>query len=110
MPIPSWKTELKEVAPNVFAYVQGGGPGIDNHSVSNAGLINGDDSSMVIDALTAPVLTKAFIAAMKKVNPKPFRHLVNTHHHRITSAATVFSCRLKSSRMKNAAKRCSKRG
>jgi len=81
MPVPSWKTELKEVAPNVFAYVQGGGPGIDNHSVSNAGLINGDDSSMVIDALTAPVLTKAFIAAMKKVNPKPFRHLVNTHHH-----------------------------
>ena len=81
MPVPSWKTELKEVAPNVFAYIQGGGPGIDNHSVSNAGLINGDDSSMVIDALTAPVLTKAFIAAMKKVNPKPFRHLVNTHHH-----------------------------
>ena len=81
MPIPSWKTELKEVAPKVYAYIQGGGPGIDNHSVSNAGLINGDDSSMVIDALTAPVLTKAFIAAMKKVNPKPFRHLVNTHHH-----------------------------
>jgi Metallo-beta-lactamase superfamily len=27
------------------------------------------------------VLTKAFIAAMKKINPKPFRHLVNTHHH-----------------------------
>jgi len=48
MPIPSWKTELKEVAPNVFAYIQGGGPGIDNHSVSNAGLINGDESSMVI--------------------------------------------------------------
>ena len=81
MLIPSWKTELKEVAPNVFAYIQGGGPGIDNHSVSNAGLINGDDSSMVIDALTAPVLTKAFIAAMKRINPKPFRHLVNTHHH-----------------------------
>jgi hypothetical protein len=52
------------VAPNVFAYIQGGGQGIDNHSVSNAGLINGEDSSMVIDALTAPVLTKAFIAAM----------------------------------------------
>ena len=45
MPIPSWKTELKEVAPNVFAYIQSaGGPGIDNHSVSNVGLINGDDS------------------------------------------------------------------
>jgi hypothetical protein len=29
MPIPSWKTELKEVAPNVFAYIQGGGPGIE---------------------------------------------------------------------------------
>ncbi|MBI4523679.1 MAG: MBL fold metallo-hydrolase [Deltaproteobacteria bacterium] len=81
MPVPSWETELKEVAPNVFAYIQGGGPGIDNASVSNAGLIIGDDYSMVIDALTAPVLTKAFIAAMKKVNPKPFRHLVNTHHH-----------------------------
>jgi hypothetical protein len=32
---------------------------------------------MVIDALTAPVLTKTFIAAMKRINPKPFRHLVN---------------------------------
>jgi hypothetical protein len=32
MPVASWKTELKEVAPNVFAYIQGGGPGIDNHS------------------------------------------------------------------------------
>jgi hypothetical protein len=27
MPIPSWKTELKEVAPNVFTYIQGGDRG-----------------------------------------------------------------------------------
>ena len=39
--VPSWKTELKEVAPKVYAYVQGGGPGIDNTCLSNAGLIVG---------------------------------------------------------------------
>src|SRR5215467_13640926 len=79
--VPSWNTELRELAPNVYAYIQAGGPGRDNVSISNAGLIVGDGGLMVIDALTAPMHTRAFVAAMRNVSDKPFRHLLNTHHH-----------------------------
>src|SRR3982751_6778522 len=62
--VPSWNTELRELAPNVYAYIQGGGPGRDNVSVSNAGVIVGDDGLMVIDTLTAPLHAKRFIGAI----------------------------------------------
>jgi cyclase len=79
---PSWKTELRQLAPNVFAYIQAGGPGFPSQGVSNAGLIVGDDHLMAIDALGAPFHSKAFIAAAKRANgDKPFRRLLNTHHH-----------------------------
>src|SRR5262245_47812309 len=80
-PVPTWNTELRELAPNVYAYIQAGGPGRDNVSVSNAGLIVGDNGLMVIDALAAPMHTRAFVTAMRRVSDKPFRHLLNTHHH-----------------------------
>ena len=78
---PTWDTELKELAPGVYAYVQAGGPGRNNVSVSDAGVIVGDDGLMVIDSLTAPLHAKAMISAIRKVTDKPFRHLINTHHH-----------------------------
>lgn len=80
--IPSWKTELRELAPGVFAYMQGGGPGIANLSVSNAGLIAGPDHMMAIDSLGAPLHAKAFIAATRLAVPgKTFDRLALTHHH-----------------------------
>ena len=79
--VPSWKTELGQLAPNVYAYIQGGGPGIPNRSVSNAGVVIGDDAVLVVDATAGPIHAKNFIAAIRKVTDKPFRHLVNTHHH-----------------------------
>jgi cyclase len=79
--IPSWNTELRQLAPNVYAYTQASGPGIDNASLSNAGVIVGDDL-LAIDALGPPIHAKAFIAAAKKATGKPFGRLVNTHHHR----------------------------
>jgi len=79
--VPSWKTELRELAPNVYAYIQGGGPGIPNQSISNAGIVIGDDGVLVIDATAGPIHAKNFIAAVRKITDKPFRHLVNTHHH-----------------------------
>jgi cyclase len=79
--VPTWNTELRELAPDVYAYIQAGGPGRDNVSVSNAGLIVGEGGLMVIDALAAPMHTRAFVNAMRKVSDKPFRHLLNTHHH-----------------------------
>src|SRR4051794_31106582 len=65
--VPSWETELRELAQGVYAYIQAGGPGRDNVSVSNAGIIVGDDGVMVIDTLTAPIHTKNFISAIRKV-------------------------------------------
>ncbi len=91
--IPNWKTELRQLAPNVYAYIQAGGPEgyqafrktsrfqYDNGAVSNAGVIVGPDSLMAIDALGAPLHTKAFIAAARKTTGKSFSRLVNTHHH-----------------------------
>jgi cyclase len=78
---PSWDTELRELAPNVYAYIQAGGPGRNNVSVSDAGVIVGDAGVMVIDSTTAPMHAKAMVAAIRKVTDKPFRHLINTHHH-----------------------------
>ena len=80
--VPSWKTELRKLAPNVYAYVQRGGPGLSSAGISNAGLIVGDDHLMAIDGLGAPLQTKAFIAAAgQATGGKPFRRLINTHHH-----------------------------
>jgi cyclase len=79
--VPTWNTELREFAPGVFAYIQAGGPGRDNVSISNAGVIVGDDGVMVIDTLTAPMHASNMIAAIRNVTDKPFRHVINTHHH-----------------------------
>ena len=40
---PAWNRELRQLAPNVYAYVQGGGPGLSAAGVSNAGMIAGRD-------------------------------------------------------------------
>jgi cyclase len=78
---PTWERELKELAPNVYGYFQGGGPGRNNVSISDAGVIVGDEGVMVIDTTSAPLHAKDFIAAIRKVTDKPFRHVINTHHH-----------------------------
>ena len=78
---PTWETELKEVAPNVYAYIQAGGPGRDNASVANAGVIVGDRGVAVIDTLTAPLHAQALIAAIRRVTDKPFTQVFLAHHH-----------------------------
>ena len=79
--IPSWNTELHKLAPNVYAYTQATGPGVDNGSLSNAGVIVGADM-LAIDTLGPPVHAKAFRAAAEKATGKRFGRVVNTHHHR----------------------------
>ncbi|MEP6918688.1 MAG: hypothetical protein ABJC89_23820, partial [Acidobacteriota bacterium] len=64
---PTWETEFKEIAPNVYAYIQAGGPGKDNVSISNGGVIVGDDGVMIIDSLAAPMHAKRFVAAIRKI-------------------------------------------
>jgi len=75
--IPTWPTGLIEVADRAFAYVQEGG----GLCVSNAGLIVGDESCIVIDALFAPSMTRALRDEIRRVTDKPVRLLINTHHH-----------------------------
>jgi cyclase len=80
--MPSWNTELKQLAPNVYAYQQEGGTGHVNAGISNAGLFVGEDSLLVFDALGYPEQSKAFLAAAKKAGGgKPIAHLINSHHH-----------------------------
>lgn len=74
---PTWPTGLIEVADRAFAYLQEGG----GLCVSNAGLIVGDESCIVIDALFAPSMTRAFRDEIRRVTDKPVRLLINTHHH-----------------------------
>lgn len=81
-PIPSWNTELRRLAPNVYAYTQATGPGVNNSSLSNAGVIAGPEDLLAIDALGPPVHAKAFKAAAMTATGKPFGRVVNTHQHR----------------------------
>src|SRR5260221_14233249 len=78
---PAWNRELKQLAPNVYAYVQGGGPGVSAAGVSNPGMIAGSDYLLAIDATQGPIPAKAFMAASKQATGKDFGRLVNTHHH-----------------------------
>ena len=79
---PAWPKELKLLAPNVYAYTQGGGPKISAAGVSNPGLIVGPDYMWAIDGTQGPAAAKAFIAASKQASGgKDFGRLLLTHHH-----------------------------
>jgi cyclase len=80
--IPSWPTELRELAPGVYAYTQAGGPGMDGGSISNAGVIDMGDHLIAVDTLGPPIHAKAFRAAARAATGKEFRRVINTHHHR----------------------------
>ena len=80
--MPSWQTDLRQLAPNVYAYQQQGGTGFINAGISNAGLFVGEDSLLAFDALGFPLQTKAFIAAAKRTGGgKPISELISSHHH-----------------------------
>ena len=77
MPIPSWKSGLQEVAPNVFAYIHSG-VGWD---ICNSGFIVGDDGVLVIDSMMVASMVRPYMEGIRKVTDKPIRYVVNTHHH-----------------------------
>lgn len=72
----NWNVGLTEIANGCYAYIQGGGL-----NVSNAGLVVGPDSSLVIDTLYVRPMTEAFQRAIRKVTRKPVGQIVCTHHH-----------------------------
>jgi len=77
MPIPSWKSGLQEIAPNVFAHIHSG-VGWD---ICNSGFIVGDDGVLVIDAMMVASQVHPYLEEIRKVTDKPIRYVVNTHHH-----------------------------
>ena len=67
---------LIEVADNIFAYLQPDG----GWGWSNAGLVVGDDDSMLVDTLFDLKLTEEMLASMSSLtSAKPIATLVNTH-------------------------------
>ena len=87
---PSWSKELRQLAPNVYAYTQGGGPNISNFGVSNPGMIAGPDYMWGIDGTQGPIPAKSYIAACKQATGKDFGRLLLTHHHGDHTAGLQF--------------------
>ena len=77
MPIPSWKSGLQEIAPNVFAHIHSG-VGWD---ICNSGFIVGEDGVLVIDAMMVASQVRSYLEEIRTVTDKPIRYVVNTHHH-----------------------------
>ena len=78
--IPQWKTELKQLAPNVYAYNQSLDVKVPVN-LANCGMIAGPNYLMAIDSMAWPLHVKAFIQASKQATSKDFGLLLNTHQH-----------------------------
>jgi cyclase len=88
---PSWVSELKEVGPNCYAYIQGNGPPHNGGGISNAGFAVGDDGIFVFDTLNGPADARPFLDAIRDVSDKPIERIAYTHHHGDhTNGAQVF--------------------
>jgi len=98
--LPTWEPGVRELAPNIYAYIQAKASWFWN----NAGFIVGSDYVVVIDSLATVGLTERFRDEIRKVTDKPVRYLINTHHHgdhiwgdHVFAGATIIShsyCRL----------------
>jgi len=68
---------LKEVGPGIYAAIDGP----EHKSGSNAGFVIGDDGVLVVDSFFYPEATRALVAEIRRLTPKPIRYVVNTHYH-----------------------------
>jgi cyclase len=75
--IPTWESGVKQLAPNIYAYIQSKA----TWYWSNAGFIVGKDYVVVVDSLATVGLTRGFRDEIRKITDKPIRYLINTHHH-----------------------------
>lgn len=75
--VPTWESGVKQLAPNIYAYIQAKATWYWN----NAGFIVGNDYVVVVDALATVGLTQKFRDEIRKITDKPVRYLINTHHH-----------------------------
>jgi len=75
--VREWPTEIIELAPGVFAYVQATGA----FCIANAGLIAGPDATTAVDALFTPAMARTLLDEAARVTRRPVTRLINTHHH-----------------------------
>ena len=73
-------SELKQLAPNVYAFLQREAKGQSNLSISNFGCVVGPKSMLAIDAGGGPQHARNFIKATRSIG-KPFDRIVITHEH-----------------------------
>jgi cyclase len=73
-------SELKRLAPTVYAFLQREAPGQSNLSISNFGIVAGPRTLLAIDAGGGPQHARNFIAAARPLG-KPFDRVVITHEH-----------------------------
>lgn len=67
------RVEIVEVARGVFARMHEG--------LTNAGIILGDDSVLVVDSLRVPSFARDLIADVRRISSKPIRYVIDTHGH-----------------------------
>ncbi|TAJ19815.1 MAG: MBL fold metallo-hydrolase [Dehalococcoidia bacterium] len=67
------RTEIVELAAGVYARLHDG--------LTNAGIIVGDDSVLVIDSLRVPSFARELRADVRRLTDKPVQYLVDTHGH-----------------------------
>jgi cyclase len=79
-PATDIRSELKMLAPNVYAFLQREAPGQSNFSVSNFGIVAGPKTLLAIDAGGGPQHARNFLAAAKPLG-KPFDRVILTHEH-----------------------------
>jgi len=79
-PATDIRSELKRLAPNVYAFLQREAPGQSNFSVSNFGIVEGPHSLLAIDAGGGPQHARNFLAAAQALG-KPVDRIVITHEH-----------------------------
>ena len=66
-------TEIVELETGVFARLHEG--------LTNAGIIVGDDSVLVIDSLRVPSFARDLIKDVKDITDKPIKFVIDTHSH-----------------------------
>jgi len=66
-------TEIIELEKGVYARLHDG--------LTNAGIIIGDDSVMVIDSLRVPSFARNLIQDIKYITDKPIKFVIDTHAH-----------------------------
>ena len=69
------KTTFQQLSAHCWAYTAEGDP--------NTGVIIGEDSVLICDALATPVMAQSLIAEIRKVSDKPIKYVVLSHYHAV---------------------------